>query len=207
MIPLYRKERYLMKVYNEINDNIIKEIVNTLECDGLIIIPTDTVYGIACNAFSDKAIEKIYNIKKRNMNKPIGILTNSEEKLLMVVDELKDIEKKLIKDYFPGQLTIICKKKQNISNILTANKETIGIRIPNDEIALKILSSYPYPLAVTSANISGEKSCIDIGELIKTFKDSVDIVIDGGKRDNLASTIIQVENNKISIIRQGNIQI
>lgn len=196
-----------MKVYNKINDDILHEIVDVLNKDGLIIIPTDTVYGVACNIFSDKAIEKIYNLKKRSINKPIGILTDSEEKLSMVVDELNDLEKKLMNEYFPGALTIICKKKKNISDLLTANKDTIGIRIPNDEMALNILKSYPYPLAVTSANISGEKTCTDIQELINIFDESIDIIIDGGKRNHLASTIVQINNDNLSVLRQGNIKI
>lgn len=196
-----------MKIYNRIDNTIIKEIKAILDNDGLIIIPTDTVYGIACNAFSDYAIEKLFQVKKRDRNKPINVLSDSIEKLKIVVKEFNEVENKLIKKFFPGALTIICQKRDNISNLLTANLKTIGIRIPNNDIALKILASYPYPLAVTSANISGEKTDTNIKELISDFADNVDIFIDGGYISNLASTIVKTDNNYITVLRQGDVVI
>ena len=196
-----------MKIYKGINDKILKEIVETLNNNGLIIFPTDTVYGIACNAFSDKALIRLFNAKKRSFDKPINILTNSIEKINLVVDSINDIERELINKYLPGDLTIILNKKKGISNILTANKNTIGVRIPNNEVALKILSSYQYPLAVTSANISGFDVGTKLDDLIDIFKDKVDIIIDGGILKSTPSTIVRIENNNINILRQGNLKI
>lgn len=110
-------------------------------------------------------------------------------------------------NYFPGNLTIIFDKKINVSNLLTANKPTIGVRIPNNEIALKILSVYPYPLATTSANISGEETGIEVKDFIYDFKDKVDIIIDGGKTNSIPSTIVRVENSKINVLREGSLKI
>ena len=194
-----------MKIYNQIDNKIIEEIKSILDNDGLIIIPTDTVYGIACNAFSDKAINKLFKVKQRDKNKPINVLSNSIEKLKMVVKDFNYIENKLIKKYFPGALTIICQKKENVSSVLTANLKTIGIRIPNNDITLNILAGYPYPLAVTSANISGEKTDTNIQEILNDFKDNIDIFIDGGDINNLASTIVKIDNNQIIVLRQGDI--
>ena len=189
------------------NDKILKEIVETLNNNGLIIFPTDTVYGIACNAFSDKALIKLFNAKKRSFDKPINVLTNSIDKINLVVDSINDIERELINKYLPGDLTIILNKKKGISNILTANKNTIGVRIPNNEVALKILSNYPYPLAVTSANISGFNVGTKLDDLIDIFKDKVDVIIDGGILKSIPSTIVRIENNNINILRQGNLKI
>lgn len=196
-----------MKIYKGINDKILKEIVETLNNNGLIIFPTDTVYGIACNAFSDKALIKLFNAKKRSFDKPINVLTNSIDKINLVVDSINDIERELINKYLPGDLTIILNKKKGISNILTANKNTIGVRIPNNEVALKILSNYPYPLAVTSANISGFNVGTKLDDLIDIFKDKVDVIIDGGILKSIPSTIVRIENNNINILRQGNLKI
>lgn len=196
-----------MKIYKSINDKIINEIVDVLNSDGLIIFPTDTVYGIACNAFSDKALIKLFNAKKRSFDKPINVLTNSIDKINLVVDSINDIERELINKYLPGDLTIILNKKKGISNILTANKNTIGVRIPNNEVALKILSNYPYPLAVTSANISGFNVGTKLDDLIDIFKDKVDVIIDGGILKSIPSTIVRIENNNINILRQGNLKI
>lgn len=194
-----------MKIYKKINNDIINEIVDVLNSDGLIIFPTDTVYGIACNAFSDKALIKLFNTKKRSFNKPINVLTNSIDKINLVVDSINDIEKELINKYFPGDLTIIFNKKKGISDILTSNNNTIGVRIPDNKIALKILSNYPYPLAVTSANISGQLVSTKLDDLKEIFKDKVDIIIDGGILNNIPSTIVRVEDNKINILRQGSL--
>ena len=196
-----------MKIYNYIDNKVLKEIINVLDNDGLIIFPTDTVYGIACNAFSDKALHNLYMAKNRSYDKPISVLVDSISKLNLVVDNINDLEKELINKYFPGNLTIIFNKKDSISDILTANKKTVGVRIPNHEIALKILSTYPYPLAVTSANISGNTTGTEIKDFIDDFKDKVDIIIDGGKLNNIPSTIVRVEGIEIIVLREGNLKI
>ncbi|MBR3161342.1 MAG: threonylcarbamoyl-AMP synthase [Bacilli bacterium] len=196
-----------MKIYNYVDDLILKEIINVLNNDGLIIFPTDTVYGIACNAFSDKALHKLFKSKNRNYDKPINVLTDSISKINLVVENINNLEKELINKYFPGNLTIIFNKKDSVSDILTANKKTVGVRIPDNEIALKILSSYPNPLAVTSANISGSNTGTQIKDFIDDFKDKVDIIIDGGKLNNIPSTIVRVDNNKIIVLREGSLKI
>lgn len=196
-----------MKIYSDLNDEILKEISTVLHNDGLIIFPTDTVYGIACNSFSDKAIQKLFAAKNRNFNNPIGVLTDSISKINSVVDNINSLEKELMEKYFPGNLTIICDKKPEISNLLTANKPTIGVRIPDNKIALQILKAFPYPLAVTSANLANCKEGTEINDFIETFKDKVDIIIDGGKTNEIPSTIVRVENNNLNILREGSLKI
>ena len=196
-----------MKIYNHLDETILKEIIEVLDNNGLIIFPTDTVYGIACNSYSDKAIKKLFEAKNRDFDKPINVLTNSVSKISLMVDNINEIEKELMDNYFPGNLTIIFDKKINVSNLLTANKPTIGVRIPNNEIALKILSVYPNPLATTSANISGEETGIEVKDFIYDFKDKVDIIIDGGKTNSIPSTIVRVENSKINVLREGSLKI
>lgn len=196
-----------MKIYNSINDSILNEINDVLDKDGLIIFPTDTVYGIACNAFSEIAIKKLFLAKNRSFDKPIGVLTDSVDKIDMIVKNISDLEKELISKYFPGNLTIIFDKKENVSNLLTANKSTIGVRIPNNEIALQILRNYKYPLATTSVNLAGKKEGTEVSDFIDEFKDKVDIIIDGGKTNEIPSTIVRVENDKINILREGSLRI
>ncbi len=196
-----------MKIYKSIDNSIIKKINKVLDNDGLIIFPTDTVYGIACNSYSEKAIKKIFDAKKRSYDNPIGVLTDSISKINLVVEEINETEEKLINKYFPGNLTIIFKKKKNVSNLLTANKDTIGVRIPNNDIALKILSNYKYPLATTSVNISNKEAGTELNDFIDEFKDKVEIIIDGGKSNDIPSTIVKVDNNNISVIRKGSLRI
>ena len=196
-----------MKIYNCINDSILNEINDVLDKDGLIIFPTDTVYGIACNAFSEIAIKKLFLAKNRSFDKPIGVLTDSNEKINMIVKNINEKEKELIDKYFPGNLTIIFDKKEIVSNLLTANKSTIGVRIPDNEIALQILRNYKYPLATTSVNLAGKKEGTEVSDFIYEFKNKVDIIIDAGKTNEIPSTIVRVENDKINILRDGSLKI
>ena len=131
-------------------------------------------------------------------NGEIGTITNINEK-----------EKFLIDKYMPGALTIILDKNEKVSDILTAGLDTIGVRIPKNNISLRILENVSYPLATTSANISGDSAGIKISDFLKEFDGVVDAIIDGGETDlKVASTIVRVESdNKLKIIREGTLKI
>ena len=192
---------------NEIKEEELEELNNILENDGVIIFPTDTVYGIGCNCYSEKAIEKIFEIKKRAKNKPIGILTDSVDKIKTVA-KVSNKEEELINKYMPGALTIILDKKEKTPDVLTSGLQTIGVRIPNDEIALKILEKFQYPLATTSANESGEEAGIEVEDFMNYFDGKVDAIIDGGPtKIQVASTIIRVDNNELKVLREGTLKI
>ena len=197
-------------IYNwkeEIKTEELENTIKVLGNGGIVIFPTDTVYGIACDAFNETAIKKLFEFKGRNDNKPICVLTSSVDKMNKVA-YIKEKEEELINKYMPGALTIILDKKENVSNMLTSNLSTIGVRIPNNEIALKILKNIENPLATTSANISGNQAGIEINDFINTFKNKVDIIIDGGETDlKISSTIIKLNENKIEILREGTVKI
>lgn len=194
---------------NSIKDEELETVIKTLENDGIIIFPTDTVYGIGCNCFSEKAIKKIFDIKQRVQENPISVLTNNIEKMGKVAQKISEKQEKLIKEYMPGALTIILEKKQEVPGILTANLNTIGVRIPNNKIALQILEKFKYPLATTSVNIAGDNPGIEISDFIEEFKDKADIIIDGGKSKlGIASTVVSIgKDENIKILRQGGISI
>ena len=190
----------------ELSEKDLSRITNILEEDGIIILPTDTVYGIACNCFSEDAIKDIYHLKKRDLKKPICVLTDSVEKIKTIAD-LTNKEEELIKKNMPGALTIIVKKKENVPSVLTAGLETIGVRIPDNEIALKVLKSVPYPLATTSANESGKDAGVNAQDIM-IFDGKVDgIIEDGPTKIKEASTIIKVENDEIKVLREGSLKI
>ena len=194
---------------NNIDESELNKIKEILDNDGVIIFPTDTVYGIACNCFSEKAIKKVFDIKKRPENKPINVLSNSLDKIKLVSRNINEKEEFLINKYMPGALTIILDKNEKVSDILTAGLDTIGVRIPKNNISLRILENVSYPLATTSANISGDSAGIKISDFLKEFDGVVDAIIDGGETDlKVASTIVRVESdNKLKIIREGTLKI
>jgi len=127
------------------------------------------------------------------------------------VNEVNDLEKisytnvtvkKIIKNFLPGPLTLLLKKKKTISNLITANQDTIAVRIPKNEIALNLLSEFG-PLTATSANIHGKKTPYVINELIMQFHDNVSVYLDDGKLDEPASTIVDLTTKKPYLVRQG----
>lgn len=194
---------------NNVDESELNKIKEILDNDGVIIFPTDTVYGIACNCFSEKAIKKVFDIKKRPENKPINVLSNNLDKIKLVSKNISEKEEFLINKYMPGALTIILDKNEKVSDILTAGLDTIGVRIPKNNIPLRILENVSYPLATTSANISGDSAGIKITDFLKEFDGVVDAIIDGGETDlKVASTIVRVESgNKLKIIREGTLKI
>ena len=194
---------------NNVDESELNKIKEILDNDGVIIFPTDTVYGIACNCFREKAIKKVFDIKKRPENKPINVLSNNLDKIKLVSKNISEKEKFLIDKYMPGALTIILDKNEKVSDILTAGLDTIGVRIPKNNISLRILENVSYPLATTSANISGDSAGIKISDFLKEFDGVVDAIIDGGETDlKVASTIVRVESdNKLKIIREGTLKI
>ena len=200
-----------MKVFywkKEIKEKELEEVKKVLKEGGIIAFPTDTVYGLACDCFNKKSIEKLYQIKERPSYKPINVLTNSVEKIYKVTEKINKKELELIGKYMPGDLTLILNKNEKVPSILTAGIDTIGVRIPDNKIALAILKNFKNPLAVTSANKSGKTSGLEVADFIDVFNNQIDIIIDGGKtKVGVSSTIVRVKEDKLKILRQGNLVI
>ncbi|MDA7705212.1 L-threonylcarbamoyladenylate synthase [Rickettsiales bacterium] len=195
-------------ILNENNEEAIINSINQLNSGKLIILPTDTIYGIAAKAEDDLAVQKIYDAKKRSKNKAIAIFLKNIEQIEQKF-YLNDIEKKIIKKYLPGAVTIILKPKNNkFSKFLNQNNDNLAVRIADNKFCLDLLDKFNGAIAVSSANISGQKEINNINLLQKEFGDKIDLIITGKiNPESLASTIIQVTNNKINILRQGLVQI
>ncbi|MDT8336780.1 MAG: L-threonylcarbamoyladenylate synthase [Candidatus Izemoplasmatales bacterium] len=166
----------------------------------IIIFPTDTVYGIGCLYDDLEAVKRIFEIKQRDYSKPMAILCSTIGMVKNVVDEDTVLDKKLI-EYWPGKLTLIFKKNKNISDIITANKDSVGVRIPNHEISLNLLKKFG-PMVVTSLNLSSEPAIIKFDNVLK-YETRVDYIVDGGDLNSEASTVYDTIN-KITL-RQGDI--
>ena len=183
------------------NDEGIRKSVEIIENGGVIIFPTDTVYGIGCNPYDANAVKKIYEIKSREKIKSLPVLVSSIEivKQISIIDEFTE---KIIKKYWPGPLTLILKlKDKNLKKSLNL-EDKIAVRIPNSECTLKLLNKCNL-LVGTSANVSGDSSFTDPQECMKNVK-NYDIFVDGGTITSKGeSTIIEIENEKIHVIREG----
>ena len=183
------------------NDEGIIKSVEIIENGGVIIFPTDTVYGIGCNPYDANAVKKIYEIKSREKIKSLPVLASSIEivKQISIIDEFTE---KIIKKYWPGPLTLILKlKDKNLKESLNL-EDKIAVRIPNSVCTLKLLNKCNL-LVGTSANVSGDSSFTDPQECMKNVK-NYDIFVDGGTITSKGeSTIIEIENEKIHVIREG----
>ena len=184
----------------------LKEVAKTIKQGGIAVFPTAIVYGIGTNGLKENSVKRLYEVKQRPLNKPISLLVNSMDMINDIAQEITDSEKALIKEFFPGPLTIILKKKDTVPNIVTANSNTVGVRMPSNEIALKLIEYAGVPIATPSANISGKPSGTNMEDIMKDFKGKVDCFIDDGpSKIGTSSTIVQVIDGIPHILRQGQI--
>lgn len=198
-------EKYL-DFKNKIEYDKLKEMGGIIKRGEIVIFPTETVYAIGTNGLDEETIKKLYKIKQRPLDKPTSLLVSDMEMVKNLARDITEKEYKLMKTFFPGPLTIILKKKDIVPNILTENTNTIGIRMPENEIARKLIEYANVPIAAPSANIANRPSGTNIENIINDFKETVDYYIDGGEsKIGLGSTIVKIENNVPIILREGSI--
>ena len=183
------------------DDNGIKKTVEIIENGGIIVFPTDTVYGIGCNPYDANAVKKIYQIKSREKIKSLPVLASSIE-IVKQISTIDEFTEKIIKKYWPGPLTLILKlKDKNLKKSLNL-EDKIAVRIPNSVCTLKLLNKCNL-IVGTSANVSGDSSFTNPQECMKNVK-NYDVFVDGGTITSKGeSTIIEIENEKIHVIREG----
>ncbi|MDO5563616.1 MAG: L-threonylcarbamoyladenylate synthase [Eubacteriales bacterium] len=176
----------------------INKVIDFLNEEKVLALKTDTVYALVCNAFSKKAIENIYKIKGRDKNKPLILFIKNENELKKYVSSIPEISKEYIKKYWPGALTIIFK----------SNDKTLGVRIPKEEKLNELLNKLQYPLFSTSCNISGMSPCMNANDVKKNLYGKIEALWDlGDCIHTKASTIIDVSNNEVKVLRIGDIKI
>lgn len=198
--------KYLKK--EEIDDNAIFEVANALKEGKIVVFPTDTVYGIGTNAYDKEACKKIYEIKGRPKYKPLSILISNISMLKEVVEEISPIEQKLIDAFWPGSLTIKFKKREGIlPNIVSASDEYIRVRLVNEGVIYKLIETSGVPIVAPSANLSGSFTGTKIENIVKELGGKVDYILDCGDiESDTVSTIVQVEDGQVLIIREGKIK-
>ncbi len=198
--------KYIKK--EEIDDGAIFEIANALKEGKLVVFPTDTVYGIGTNAYDKDACEKIYEVKGRPKYKPLIVLISDISMLKEIVKDISYIEQKLIDTFWPGPLTIKFKKKDGVlPNVVSAGDEYIRVRLINESLVHKIIKTSGVPIVAPSANLSGSFTGTKIKNIVNELGGKVDYILDCGDIESDAvSTIVQVEDEKVLIIREGKIK-
>lgn len=189
---------------NKIEYDKINTAVNIIKDGGIVVFPTETVYGIGSDCLNENAIRKLYKAKRRPLTKKISLLVGSKDMLEQYTQNLSKQERKLIEEFFPGPLTLILHKNPIIPNLLTNNEDVVGFRMPKNKIALDIINALGNPIATSSANRSGEANGVNLLDIKNIFKDEVDFYIDGGKSEiGFGSTIVQIVDGKVILIREG----
>lgn len=181
----------------------VDKIVKVINEGKLVISPTDTVYGIMGDALNDEVIKRVFFVKKRDVKKPLILLMNSIEMIYEYTCNINELEQELINKYHPGLLTIILKKNDKISNLITSGLDTVGIRIPDNKDLLSIIGKLNRPVISTSANISGSEVITNIWMIENELKENIDYIEDGGELSDSYSTIVVVIDGKIKILRDG----
>lgn len=192
----------LLKINNDyLNTNELNLSLSILKKGGVVLYPTDTLYGLAVDIYNENALKKVYSIKKRSLNKPLSICLSDIDEIPKVA-KIKSETLKLISKFLPGPYTILLEKQENIPNLLTASSNKIGIRIPKNRICQQLSRSFP--ITTTSANISNNKT-EDTPELImKQLNMDIDLILDVGQVNNhKPSTIVDFTCDNPRIIREG----
>ena len=183
----------------------IEEAAEVVRAGGTVAFPTETVYGLGANALNEESVKKIFIAKGRPQDNPLIVHVSSND-ISSLVKEVPPIAQELINKFWPGPLTIILEKKDIIPNVTSANLNTIGIRMPNSEIALKLIELSERPIAAPSANISGRPSPTEVERCVEDLNGRVDYIIGGESSDiGVESTIIDCTVNPPMVLRPGGI--
>ncbi|MBU0534085.1 MAG: threonylcarbamoyl-AMP synthase [Candidatus Omnitrophica bacterium] len=186
-----------------LEEDVISKVKMVLKNGGVIAFPTDTVYGLAGDLFSEDAVKKIYEIKGRDYSKPLPVLVCDIQSVALYVEKIPDFAYKLMEAFCPGSLTVILKRKVGLD--ISLKTDTLGFRIPDYPMVLGLLKEYG-PLVCTSANISGGKDAVNADEVSQYFDGKIDLILDGGQTVlQRPSTIIDCTSDSPKIIRGGKI--
>lgn len=181
---------------------LITRVVEKLKQGGLIAYPTDTTYGLGCNIFNRRGIKQIYQIKQRDARKPFSFICSDLSDAANYA-QISNFAFKIMKRHLPGPYTFVLDATRVVPDSLITRQKTVGIRIPDDPIALAIVRELGHPLVTTSANLTGETPLHDPLEIEATMGHMLDMVIDGGIRFGDPSTVISLIDDKIEVLSEG----
>ncbi|KOF57208.1 MULTISPECIES: L-threonylcarbamoyladenylate synthase [Clostridium] len=195
----------IIRMYNDnTNSKVIIEAGNTIKSGGLVVFPTETVYGLGANACDGEAVKKIFLAKGRPQDNPLIVHIADFESINEIALEVPEIARKLAERFWPGPMTLIMNKKPIISDVTSAGLKSIGIRMPSNIIARKIIETSGVPIAAPSANVSGRPSPTDMERCVEDLKGKVDYIIGGEQCTfGLESTVIDCTVDPVCILRPG----
>jgi L-threonylcarbamoyladenylate synthase len=186
------------------DDSAIERAADVIRWGGVIIYPTETVYGIGADALNSAAVERVQRVKRRRENKPILVIVRSPEEVTRVAREVGECAKHLMETIWPGPLTLVLKAAETLPVQLTGGTGTIGVRVPSNPICLRLLDACGCPVTSTSANITGHPTVNGLVDVLSAALPGVDLVLDAGELPpSKPSTVIDVTGDAPVLIREG----
>jgi len=188
----------------KVPDDVIEPVADILLRDGVMAYPTETFYGLGAVCFSGKAVRRIYRLKARDAGKPLSLIVSGLDMIETLAFDPLPIFHRLAGEFWPGPLTLVLKASPLFPARLAGPGHTIGVRIPSVPWLRRLITKVGLPITATSANISGKGEISDPAEILRTFNDKVDIIVDGGPtRGGRASTIVDITGRTPLILREG----
>jgi len=185
------------------NRRAVKEAARTVRSGGLIIYPTDTVYGLGCDPFNVRAVRRVFEVKGREAKRPLPVLASSLEEILRIA-VLDEEALRLARSFWPGPLTLVVPRKPVLPDVVTCGLPSVGVRVPRHEFALEVIRACGGLLVGTSANRSGRPAPRTAQEAISELGDRVDLVIDAGPAPlGMPSTVLDLTGPEPKVIRVG----
>ncbi|PLY04855.1 MAG: threonylcarbamoyl-AMP synthase [Desulfuromonas sp.] len=180
----------------------IHRVVDCLKQGGVIAYPTDTIYGIGCDIFNRKGVRKIYQIKQRDPRKPFSFICADLSDVSNYA-QVSNFAYKIMRRHLPGPFTFVLEATRAVPDLLTTRQKTVGIRIPDNPIALSIVKELGHPLVTTSANVTGDDVMNDPMDIDEQLGRSLDMVVDGGIMSGDPSTVISLIDDRAELLREG----
>ena len=200
----FNMQTEIIKITDENRKEILNKAAGIIKNGGLVVFPTETVYGLGANVFNEKALAKIFSAKGRPSDNPIIVHISGRNQLEELVNNITENQKKLIKAFWPGPLTIVFEKKKEISDIISGGLPTIAVRMPSNPIAYELIHLAGVPIAAPSANVSGRPSGTTGEHIYEELTGKVDMIINAGFSDiGVESTVLRINNEQALILRPG----
>ena len=200
-------QTHILKVDPQNPDpDIMNQAGKVIRGGGLVAFPTETVYGLAADAFNMDAVTRVYDVKGRPADKPLPVQIASKVDIFKLTSDVSVFAQRLIDAFFPGPLTLVLRASPEVSNLITAGTCKIGIRMPNHPVALSLIQAAGTPIVAPSANTSGRPSPINAEEVLIDLDGKIELILDAGQTQlKVASTVIDVTVSPFQFIRQGSI--
>ena len=201
-----KKTEILRLSTEEKNRRIIRRAAEVIKKGGLLSFPTETVYALGADATNEKTVKKVFELKKREMDKPMAVFLSGPEELNQFARSVNSPAGKLMESFWPGPLTLIFKAKTGRLDYLTGREGKLGVRVSSSWLVPMLLSQTQTPLTATSANLSGKKEPVSADEVLRYFGGKIDLILDGGPaRGDVPSSVVDVSGDVPILIREGRI--